>query len=66
LDYAFHVAKVFGELINVLDLSERSISLDNFLIPGNKSGEPQIDILDDELRSNHMMSFSIHYYKLNS
>jgi hypothetical protein len=37
------------EIINDLELSHSFISLNNFLIPGDKSGEPQKDILDDDL-----------------
>jgi hypothetical protein len=39
----------FIEMINVLELSHRLIALNNFSIPGDKSGEPQKDILDDDL-----------------
>jgi hypothetical protein len=44
------------DIISDLDLSERSISLNSFSIPGNKSGEPQIDILDDELLKMMLLS----------
>jgi hypothetical protein len=37
------------EIINNLKLSHRFIALNNFSIPGDKSGEPQTDILDDDL-----------------
>jgi hypothetical protein len=37
------------EIIKDLELSHRFIALKNFSIPGNKSGEPQKDILDDYL-----------------
>jgi hypothetical protein len=39
------------EIINDLELSYRFIALNNFSIPGDKSGEPQKDILDDDLPS---------------
>jgi hypothetical protein len=37
------------EIINDLELSHRFITLNIFSIPGDKSGEPQKDILDDDL-----------------
>jgi hypothetical protein len=37
------------EIINKLELSHRFIALNNFSIPGDKPGEPQKDILDDDL-----------------
>jgi hypothetical protein len=37
------------EAINDLEFSHRFILLNNFSIPGDKSGEPQNDILDDDL-----------------
>jgi hypothetical protein len=37
------------EIINDLELSHRVIALKNISIPGDKSGEPQRDILDDDL-----------------
>jgi hypothetical protein len=37
------------EIINDLELSHRFIALNKFSIPGDKSGEPQKDILDDDL-----------------
>jgi hypothetical protein len=37
------------EIINDLKSSHRFITLNNFSIPGDKSGEPQKDILDDDL-----------------
>jgi hypothetical protein len=37
------------EIINDIELSHRLIALSNFSIPGDKSGEPQKDILDDDL-----------------
>jgi hypothetical protein len=39
----------FMEIINRLELLHRFIALNNFLIPGDKSGEIQNDILDDDL-----------------
>jgi hypothetical protein len=39
----------FMEIINDLEFSRRIIALNNFSIPGDKSGEPQKDILDDDL-----------------
>jgi hypothetical protein len=37
------------EIINDLKSSHRFIAINNFSIPGDKSGEPQKDILDDDL-----------------
>jgi hypothetical protein len=37
------------KIINDLEISHRFIALDNFSIPGDKSGEPQKDILGDNL-----------------
>jgi hypothetical protein len=37
------------EIIKYLELSHRFIVLNNFSIPGNKSGEIQNEILDDNL-----------------
>jgi hypothetical protein len=37
------------EIINDLELSHRFIALNNISIPRDKSGEPQKDILDDDL-----------------
>jgi hypothetical protein len=37
------------EMINDLILSYNSIALNIFSIPGDKSGDPQNDILDDDL-----------------
>jgi hypothetical protein len=39
----------FMEIINDLELSHRFIALNNLSIPGDESGEPQKDILDDDL-----------------
>jgi hypothetical protein len=39
----------FIEIINDLELSHRFIVLNNFSIPWGKSGEPQKDILGDDL-----------------
>jgi hypothetical protein len=39
----------FMEIINELELSHVFIALNDFSIPGDKSGEPQKDILDDDL-----------------
>jgi hypothetical protein len=39
----------FMEIINDLELSHRLIALNNFSISEDKSGEPQKDILDDNL-----------------
>jgi hypothetical protein len=36
------------EIINDLELSHRFIALNTFTIPGDKSGEPPKDILDDD------------------
>jgi hypothetical protein len=37
------------EIINDLEFLHRFIALNNFSIPGDKSDEPQKDILDDDL-----------------
>jgi hypothetical protein len=37
------------EIINDLELSYRFIALNNFSTPGDNSGEPQKDVLDDDL-----------------
>jgi hypothetical protein len=37
----------FMEIVNDLEVSHRIISLNNFSIPGDKFGETQKDILDD-------------------
>jgi hypothetical protein len=37
------------EIINGLEFSHRFIALNNFSIPGNKSGESQKGVLDDDL-----------------
>jgi hypothetical protein len=37
------------EIINDLELSHRFIALNNFSSTGDKSGEPNKDILDDDL-----------------
>jgi hypothetical protein len=37
------------EIINDLEFSHRVIALNNFSIPGDKSGESQKDIFDDDL-----------------
>jgi hypothetical protein len=39
----------FMGIINDLESSHRFIALNNFSILGDKSGEPQKDILDDDL-----------------
>jgi hypothetical protein len=39
----------FIEIINHLELSHRFIALNNFSIPGDKSGETQKYMLDDDL-----------------
>jgi hypothetical protein len=39
----------FMEIINDLEFSHRFIALNNFSIPGDKSGELQKYILDDDL-----------------
>jgi hypothetical protein len=36
------------EIINNLELSHRFIALNKFSIPGDESGEPQNEILDDD------------------
>jgi hypothetical protein len=45
----FLILHRFMGVINDLEISHRLIELDNFLIQGDKSGEPQTDILDDDL-----------------
>jgi hypothetical protein len=45
----FFMLHRFMEIINDLELSNRFIALNNFSIPEDKSGEPQKDILDDDL-----------------
>jgi hypothetical protein len=37
------------EIINDLEFSHRFIALNKFSIPGDKFGEPQKNILDDDL-----------------
>jgi hypothetical protein len=48
---------IFMEIIKDLELSHRFIALDNFSIPGGKSGETQKDILDNDLLS--LLLFSL-------
>jgi hypothetical protein len=48
----------FMEIINDLELSHRFIVLNNISIPGYKSGEPQKDILDDDLLLLLLLSLS--------
>jgi hypothetical protein len=45
----FLMLHIFIGMINDVELSHRFIALNNFSIPGDKSGEPQKDILDDNL-----------------
>jgi hypothetical protein len=45
----FLMLQKFMEIINDLELSHRFIAFNNFSIPGEKSGEPQKDILDNDL-----------------
>jgi hypothetical protein len=45
----FFMLHRFMEIINDLEFSHVLIALNNFSIPGDKSGEPQKDILDDDL-----------------
>jgi hypothetical protein len=45
----FLMLQRFMEIINGLELSHQFIAFNNFSIPGDKSGEPQNDILDDDL-----------------
>jgi hypothetical protein len=45
----FLILHRFTEIINDLEFSHRFIALNNFSIPGDKSGAPQKDILDDDL-----------------
>jgi hypothetical protein len=46
------------KIINDLELSHRFIALNNFSIPGDKSSEPQKDILNDDLLLLLMFSLS--------
>jgi hypothetical protein len=48
----------FMEIINDLEFSHRFIALNNLSIPGDKSGEPQKDILDYDLLLLLMFSLS--------
>jgi hypothetical protein len=48
----------FMEIINDLEFSHRFIALNYFSIPGDKSGEPQKDILDDDLLLLSLFSLS--------
>jgi hypothetical protein len=41
--------QIFIAIMNDLESSHRFIALNNFSIPGYKSGEPQNEILDDDL-----------------
>jgi hypothetical protein len=45
----FLMLHIFMEIINDLELSHRFIALNSFSIPGDKYGEPQKYILDDDL-----------------
>jgi hypothetical protein len=45
----FMILHSFMEIINDLELSPMIISLNKFSIPGDMSGEPQKDILDDDI-----------------
>jgi hypothetical protein len=49
----------FMEIINDIESSHRLIALNNFLIPGDKSDEPQKKILDDDLLLLLMLLFSL-------
>jgi hypothetical protein len=46
------------EIINDLEFSPRFMALNNYSIPGCQSGEPQKDILDDDLISFLLFSLS--------
>jgi hypothetical protein len=48
----------FMEIINDLESSHEFIALNHFSIPGDKSGEPQKEILDDDLRLLLLFSLS--------
>jgi hypothetical protein len=48
----------FMEIINDLELSHRFTALNSFSIPGDKSDEPQKDILDDDLLLLFLFSLS--------
>jgi hypothetical protein len=48
----------FMEIINDLELSHRFIASNNFSISGDKSGEHQKDILDDDIISLLLFSLS--------
>jgi hypothetical protein len=45
----FLILHRFMGIINDLEFSHRFIALNNFSIPGDESGEPQKDMLDDDL-----------------
>jgi hypothetical protein len=45
------------EILNDFEFSHRFIALNNFSIPGDKLGEPQKNILDDDLHI--LLLFSI-------
>jgi hypothetical protein len=55
----FLIVHRFMEIINDLKFSRRFIALNNFSIPGDKSGEPQKDILDDNLLLLLLLLFSL-------
>jgi hypothetical protein len=46
------------EIINDLEFSHRFIALNNFSIPGDKSGEPQKDVSVDDLHLLLLFSLS--------
>jgi hypothetical protein len=54
----FLILHRFMEIIDDLELSHRFIALNYFSIPGDKSGELQKDILDDDLLSLLLFSLS--------
>jgi hypothetical protein len=54
----FLILHRFIEKINDLEFSHRFIALNNFSIPGDKSGEIQKDILDDDLLLLFLFSLS--------
>jgi hypothetical protein len=47
------------KIVNDLELSHRFIALNDFSILGDKSGEPQKDILDDDLPLLLLLLFSL-------
>jgi hypothetical protein len=55
----FFMLHRFMKIVNDLELSHRFIALNDFSILGDKSGEPQKDILDDDLPLLLLLLFSL-------